>query len=449
MNQEIMDSESDKFTQLLKSKYYGLVYLGLANAAYTSDWKRDKDTITVDLQVAIESTDYMPLLPEEKYPGQTDAPTMPGFWSLDWGPAITGEWSNLAYVASYRTGENGTGDPVFFVVGIRGTDSSSGMKGVIDQVAQDLRSFSVRPWSDYLNDGVEIPDGLNHKKIGPPPTVGTDSADILGNVATGTLEGFDKIAQQCGPLQRKTPTHEKGASVELVVALEGLLKEKNVPIVVTGHSLGGCQTQVMTSYLAWQFPDTAVIGHPFAPSTAGDEEFAKQAAFSAGCFWWCTLDFIPCGYGPVSDYAPIIDDSKTDEDFYKFNLAISWALENQWTESVWPGTDPAERGPSLPLKDALAAARDIGGAGIERLNFRRPTLAGMDNVMLVGELPSFDVMRDFLIAKGIDPTDEDLKKPLNQLEWQHFPPNYKLMLWERCRSDLVYFNYQTYMNLYS
>ena len=69
--------------------------------------------------------------------------------------------------------------------------------------------------------------------------------------------------------------------------------------------------------------------------------------------------------------------------------------------------------------------------------------------MLVGELPTFDVMRDFLIAMERKHTDDDLKKSINQLEWQHFPPNYKLMLWKHCQSDLVYFNYQTYKNLYS
>lgn len=438
---------TDEWTALLSGKYYGMVWLGLANAAYTSDWKRNKDHITADLKEAIEKTEYMPPLPGEKYSGQTNAPAMPGSWSLDWGPAVTAGWSNLAYIASYRSGENGTGDPLFFVVGIRGTDTSTGIKGVIEQVAQDLRSFSVRPWADYLNNGVEIPGRV--KKIGPPPKVRTDSADIPGNVANGTLEGFDKIAQQCGPLQREAGACKKGDSVSLVTALESLLAEKNVPIIVTGHSLGGCQTQVMTSYLAWQFPDTSVIGHPFAPSTAGDEDFAKQAAFSTGCFWWCTLDFIPCGYGPVSDYALVADDAKTRDGFYKFDLAISWALENQWKESVWPGTSPVEPGPSLPIKDALSGALVLGGAAIERLKFRRPTLAGMENVMLVGELPTFDVMREFLIAMGKKHTDDDLKKSINQLEWQHFPPNYKLMLWKHCQSDLVYFNYQTYKNLYS
>ncbi|WP_420403203.1 lipase family protein [Nisaea sp.] len=432
-NKEPTSSGSD---DPLSGDYYGMVWLGLANAAYTSDWKHDLGEMTADLKVAIENPKYMPLLPEEGHAGQTGAPTRPGSWSLDWGPAISPDWSNLAYVASYRSGENGAGDPQFFVVSIRGTDTSTGFNGLIDQVIQDLRSFAVRPWSTYLDTGVDIPDGPNRTKhIGPPPRIRKDAPNIEGNVAIGTIEGFNKIAGQGGALQRETTQHGTGDVLTLVEALDSLRKCANLPIIVTGHSLGGCQTQVMTSYLAWQFPECSVIGQPFAPSTAGDEQFAQQAAFSTGCFWWCTLDFIPCGYGPVSDYA-------LGGEFYKDNLAISWAIENQWTESRWPGTE--EAGPHLPEKELLAGARDLGGGKIEGLKFRRPTLAGMADKRLEGELPPFEVMREFLIAIGKPATDEDLRKPINQLIWQHFPPNYKLMLWERCQSDLVHFDFVTY-----
>lgn len=433
------DSTSVVSDESLSGDYYGMVWLGLANAAYTSDWKHDADAMTADLKVAVENPKYMPLLPEEGYAGQTDAPTKPGSWSLDWGPAISPGWSNLAYIASYRTGENGTGDARFFVVAIRGTDTSTGIDGLIDQVAQDLRSFSVQPWSTYLDTGVDIPDGPDHKKhIGPPPKVLTDTPTIKGNVATGTTEGFDKIAGQCGALQREADHHSPGDMMTLVEALACLQNGANLPIIVTGHSLGGCQTQVMTSYLAWQFPDSSVIGQPFAPSTAGDVDFAEQAAFSTGCFWWCTFDFIPCGYGPVSDYPPGVETS------YKDDLAISWALVNQWTPADWPGTNPPEPGPDLPMKSELAAARDCGGAAIESLALRRPTLGGMANKQLDGELPSFEVMREFLIAMGKTATDKHIRDSKHQLIWQHFPPNYKLMLWKRCQSDLVYFDYATY-----
>jgi lipase (class 3) len=419
--------------ELLPGAYYGMVWLGLANAAYTSEWKHDAAIMTEDLKCAIQDPNYMPLLPEPGNAGKKGAPALGGSWSLDWGPAIASDWSNLIYLASYRSGPDQTGAPLFYVVGIRGTDTSTGIHGLLDQVDQDLRSFSTHPWSDYLNNGVKI-GWIEKEKVGPPPNVGAGKAAIAGDVATGTIQGFDKIAGLSARFHRDGDLNKPDCPV--AAALKYLLGDAKVPIVVTGHSLGGCQTQVMTSYLAWQFPDQKVIGHPFAPSTAGDANFAKQAAFSTGCFWWNSLDFVPCGYGPLSDYLP------GAEDGYKFKLAIAWAIRNFWSQYNWPDTNPAEAGPPLPAKDMLEVALDIGGGDVEALDFERPVLGGMANMKLNGKLPSFETMRAFLIAQG--QKNPDLKSSLNQLLWQHFPPNYQLLLWDDYSSEMVYFNYRTY-----
>lgn len=419
--------------EVLSGPYYGMVWLGLANAAYTSEWKHDAASMTQDLKCAIQDPNFMPPLPEPGNSGKKDAPILEGSWSLDWGPAIASDWSNLIYIASYRSGPDQTGAPLFFVVGIRGTDTSTGIQGLLDQVEQDLRSFSSHSWSDYLNDGVKI-GWIERAKVGPPLNVGVGTASIAGAVATGTIQGFDKIAGLNGRFHRASDLNKPDCPV--AAALKVLLGDADVPVIVTGHSLGGCQTQVMTSYLAWQFPDQTVIGHPFAPSTAGDVAFAKQAAFSTGCFWWNSLDLVPCGYGPLSDYLPEAGEE------YKVKLAIAWALENFWTGFTWPDAEPTEAGPQLPLKDVLEIALDLGGRDVEKLNFARPVLGGMANMKLNGKLPPFETMRAFLRAQG--QKNPDLKSSLNQVLWQHLPPNYKILLWDDYSAEMVYFNYRTY-----
>ncbi|MEP2333104.1 hypothetical protein, partial [Marinobacter sp.] len=150
------EARIDEIRDLLPGAYYGMVWLGLANAAYTSEWKHDAVSMTEDLKQAIQDPNFLPPLPEPGNAGKKDAPTLGGSWSLDWGPAIASDWSNLIYLASYRSGPDQTGAPLFYVVGIRGTDTSTGIHGLLDQVDQDLRSFSTHPWSDYLNNGVKI-----------------------------------------------------------------------------------------------------------------------------------------------------------------------------------------------------------------------------------------------------------------------------------------------------
>ena len=102
--------------EVLSGPYYGMVWLGLANAAYTSEWKHDAASMTQDLKCAIQDPNFMPPLPEPGNSGKKDAPILEGSWSLDWGPAIASDWSNLIYIASYRSGPDQTGAPLFLLL---------------------------------------------------------------------------------------------------------------------------------------------------------------------------------------------------------------------------------------------------------------------------------------------------------------------------------------------
>jgi hypothetical protein len=73
-------------------------------------------------------------------------------------------------------------------------------------------------------------------------------------------------------------------------------RDPGLPIVVTGHSLGGCQTTVMAMHLAEALPPgTRVLANPYAAPTAGNAAFAVlyDQRFGNGIVWWNTLDLVP------------------------------------------------------------------------------------------------------------------------------------------------------------
>ncbi|WP_193184383.1 alpha/beta hydrolase family protein [Nisaea sediminum] len=441
MANTITDLSPDELIQLLSGKYYGMVYLGLANAAYTSAANKLAFEIERDLKKALEDTQYIPSLPDINQVNEKEnLRKVDGAWHLEWGPGIAEDLSNLVYIASYRSPAS---EVYFFVVGIRGTDVSSGPIGDLDQIFEDLYAFAAPNWTTYLNSGVDVEvkigDVTECRHYGPPPKLPGSRADIGGCVAAGTIAGFDKIAGLKGKLRDPSSNEFSGDKMYLVDALADLLansvspisKSHDIPIIVTGHSLGGCQTQVMTSYLAWQFGDQTVIGHPFAPSTAGDAGFAAQKAFEYGCFWRNTLDLVPAAFGRLP---PIGGQGE---------LMVSWAANNLWTGFSWPHKplDPAVPGPELPEKKRIEDLISKHGKDIYDIHYSRPS-AGMVDVELDGYLPEPDVIQAFLDDLGKD--KEDPKGGLAQLMWQHFPPNYQTLMWDQQGSELVYFNYQSY-----
>ena len=232
--------------------YYGMVILGLANQAYSaqgSAW----NVIQSTLYTAITETKYTPPLPSPGQPGVASPTPLSGTWSLDWGPANgqngDGDNSNLIYIASYRAQNNSNyaqNAPYFFVVSIRGTDTSVTGTPLYQQLLQDIRDFSFYSWSDLLA------GKCYHQPVPPPilpperltvPTPNTqDTSALSGNVATGSSLGFVRIANSSAPLNDGQPPSNNGTALTVVQALNDLLGNyPGTPIVVTGHSLGACR----------------------------------------------------------------------------------------------------------------------------------------------------------------------------------------------------------------
>ncbi|QJE73841.1 lipase family protein [Aerophototrophica crusticola] len=425
---------------------YGLVWLGLANAAYIQQGTPDTGVIARTIQFAFNPTDGNTYIPNPPTPaGMTGAGSpLQGYWNVDWGPGITADNSNLLYLVSFRQGTRpaaggAQGAPYFFAVAIRGTDISTGRLALLQQVLQDFDAVTKVPLSVVLADPL-VPNPA--KKLLPPLK--------LAGISIGTSAGFTRMsALQSSYVDPSTNTATTGPIAAALLA--NLNFYKGVPLVVTGHSLGGCQTQIMATYLAWQLSDTdtakaqAIYPNAIAPSTAGDAGFASyyDSLFPYGHFWFNQLDLVPCGFA---------------------NLATIFTL---WQKSKWPpgSVDPATNqpnggtaGPRAP--DVLTLLSATLGPEILLQNYTRPKngLVPMSNGLppsqtilemlqdmaepapLTATQPTADqaalaaAMADGFAGTELSALTADLegKKTLAQkatdglsmLMWQHFMPCY-------------------------
>lgn len=358
------------YTPPLSQTYFqntslGLVWLGLANAAYIQEGAAS-NVIADTIQFAFNPTDghtYIPNPPDPTQPGQT----LTGYWNVDWGPVTTSDNSNMLFLVSFRQGARPTqgqaqGAPYFFAVAIRGTDTHAGRLAVVQQVLQDFNAFAKVDLTLVLGDPL-VP---NPARKFPPLT--------LGGISIGTTAGFTRMAA----LQSSYTDPSSGpATGGIAQALLGFLNYyPGVPLVVTGHSLGGCQTQIMTTYLGWQLGDTAtgkaqaICPNAFAPSTAGDATFAAYYSkqFPGGNFYFNTLDVVPCGFADLG------------------------TLFSLWQKSEWPAgsTDPAtgkdlsnQPGPHAPALLTILAA--TLGPEILTQDYARPSV-GLH--AMTGSLPT-------------------------------------------------------------
>ncbi len=396
----------------LQSEYYGMVWLGLANAAYESE--NDKEHIAEDIRFVITNPDYTPLLPTGGQEGKENPDTIPGSWSLDWGPAIDPDNSNCLFIASYRNSDN---TPLFYSVVIRGTNTGSGIDGLIAQIKQDIEDFKLHGWKALL-DGELIIDNF----LPPEDVTKAGKENQKGKISTGSIKGFLNLAN----LEAKLTGGDK--KLKLAKALNELLSNDNAPVIVTGHSLGGNQTQVVAAYLDWQFGDrTNVIFQPFAPPTPGDSDFASMKVFSNGKFWYNTFDMVP--------YAYIMMKEKGDLDI----LGLEWARENLWENYTFRDSD--QTGPPLP-SPIFEAIKYLKGF-IPR-KFSRPEKETLCE--LTGFLPTQQTMREFLDGMGLG---LDWYGSIAQLLWQHFPPCYRDLLWSQYKEKIVYFDYKSFKPLYT
>lgn len=388
---------------------YGLVWLNLANTAYIQQGAEQKviiDTIKYAFNPSSNKV-YVQNLPNPDKSGDT----LPGYWNVDWGPAITEDNSNLLFLVSFRQGtrpanaSDKQGDPYFFAVVIRGTDVGSDDEALLQQVLQDFNAFTKIDLPLVFIDPLVPKPG----KLIPPLTTAA--------VAAGTAAGFTRMSRLTSNYYDADGARQNDT---LAAALLSYLDAySGVPLVVTGHSLGGCQTQIMATYLAWQLEatatakDKAIFPNAYAPSTAGDAAFAAyyDNLFPGGNFWLNTLDLVPCGFANLSEIASLWQ-------------TLTWPLgSNDPSNNADIAGTNAPSAPSL-LKELTA---DLGSE-IAAQGYTRPSV-GVH--AMAGGIPTPQEILNMLDSNNGNPTPKDNQEAISgigMLMWQHFMPAYTTLV---------------------
>ena len=256
--------------QVITTDYYALGYLALCVASYSDETGSPKA-----VEAAVEA--FVPAI------GQIG--DVPGKWTLDWGPAVTTNllsWkANLLFAASYR--DPASNLPIFSAVVIRGTDTSAGFLGVITQVKEDLEPGRQVPW---------------------PGSAGTQPGPGTPCIAHGTFEGFQDLIGLQG-VNRSTQAKQTVSEflAEFLPAYaDGAAP---LPLIVTGHSLGGCQTSPMALYVNGQASaqsGVTVVPNSFAAPTAGNPAFANLylSTLPNARRWFNTFDLVPMAFAGLA-----------------------------------------------------------------------------------------------------------------------------------------------------
>lgn len=404
-----------------QSTAFGLTWLGLANAAYIQEAATDATVIAQTIRFAFMPTDndiYIQAPPDPTDPsGQT---LLSGYWNVDWGPGITNDLSNLIFLVSFRQGTppaqptDPQGAPYFFAVCIRGTDTATDDLALLQQILQDFNAFTVTSLAGTFG--------------GAPNPAGTPVPANGGHVSTGTAAGFTKLANLvCGYTSPDDIAKTGGIAAAV---LDYLNFYPGVPLIVTGHSLGGCQTQIVAAYLGWQAAATstasanAIYPNAFAPSTAGDATFAAfyDGLFPYGQFWLNTLDVVPCGFANLT------------------TLFSLWQTLNWPDGSVDPVTSKSIAGTPGPTVPQLLLDFDnpVTRAEIKLLNYTRPSIGV--HAMTPPALPQPQEILAFLVDMATPPPpapppdgptpkqQADATQGTAMLEWQHFMPAYSALV---------------------
>src|SRR5947209_5673405 len=231
--------------QVITSDFFALCYLMLCQLGYTDENNGGKAVAQI--------TTSLPNMP-------VPSGTVPGKWHLGWGPEVTPDNSNLIYAAEFIAVD---GTPVFSVIVVRGTDTQAQPSGIVVQLIEDIGASTQVPFPAGNTTGAKIALGT---KIG---------LDILN----GFKDSTGRTVKQYATAFANTVA--------------------GAPIVVTGHSLGGCQTTVMAMDISSVVPASSnIVPTSFAAPTAGNQAFINlyQQKFPFSPRWFNTFDLVPMAF---------------------------------------------------------------------------------------------------------------------------------------------------------
>ena len=191
-------------------------------------------------------------------------------WQVVWGPAVNADRSNLAYAAcNSRTGE--------LAVSIRGSDFSFWLNWI-----EDLAVIRLVPYNQFVANV-------------------SDSAQI----AYGTAIGLRQVM----------------GMRDGTVSLESFLSAApdGTPILITGHSLGGCLASALAPCVAnWVAKPANVFVYTLAAPSPGNADFAiyydtlftLQSGQSTAFRFFNNLDVVPNAWASLTTietyYPPLV-----------------------------------------------------------------------------------------------------------------------------------------------
>ena len=191
-------------------------------------------------------------------------------WQVAWGPALNADRSNLSYAARNReTGE--------LAVSIRGSDFSFWLDWL-----EDLATIRLVPYDQFV------------------PT-----ASPTAQIAFGTAVGLRQV------LGMRDGT--KSLEIFLTAAPAG------TPILITGHSLGGCLASALAPCVAsWVGGPSSLAVYTIAAPSPGNQDFAAyyntlftdQSGGSTAFRFFNSLDVVPNAWASLNTvetyYPPLV-----------------------------------------------------------------------------------------------------------------------------------------------
>jgi triacylglycerol lipase len=191
-------------------------------------------------------------------------------WQVAWGPALNADRSNLLYAV--RNSETGQ-----FAVSIRGSDFSFWLNWL-----EDLATLRLVPYDEFV-----------------------PNTNRTAQVAFGTAVGLRQL------LGMRDGT--KSLETFLTASPE------ETPILITGHSLGGCLASVLAPCVAsWVGSTSSVSVYTVAAPSPGNEDFATyyntmftlQSGHSTAFRFFNSLDVVPNAWASLkmveTYYPPLV-----------------------------------------------------------------------------------------------------------------------------------------------